>query len=175
MAMITKIKSTRSHQVSFSSSPTGIVSSCHRPVTLFCNRFVICFCLAVRDPLCVAYEKKASMGITSSSATASTEDSPLRRDLKYLGDRMPFGDGDLYHVYQIYQHFHEKQNNNLSFVSQVGVSSRRLWAEQQQQRNPGKSTSVSSLEGNLNEYQMLLQAMEKRILPTGFGLSLIHI
>ena len=86
----------------------------------------------------------------TSSSTPQQTLSPHQRDIQYLGDRMPFGDEELYHIYKAYQQLlKQPQSEKLSFLTDMGVLC--VPPEEREQ------------------VMVLLQAVEKTILPPGFG------
>lgn len=87
---------------------------------------------------------------TSYSNTASTGEqlSPLQRDIKYLGDRMPFGDRELFEVYKAY-HSRKEKTELISFLTDIGL--------------------LCCKEEEKEELFVLLQAVEQKILPPNFG------
>jgi hypothetical protein len=94
------------------------------------------------------------MGLTSSTpARTLTRE---QEDIKYLGDRMPFGDAELYEVYRAY-FARLKLAERTSFLTDIGLLI--YGSEQQQQQQQQQS----------DEHLVLLQAAEQRILPPNFG------
>lgn len=88
------------------------------------------------------------MGVGSS--TPATQLTQEQRDVKYLGERMPFGDEELKRVYRAYQALRAMSTNDrISFLTDIGVQS--VSKEYREER------------------MMLLQAVEHKILPRNFG------
>jgi hypothetical protein len=84
--------------------------------------------------------------------TSSKELTPEQRDIKHLGERMPFGDQELFHIYRAYHALLKSPKRLSSFLTDIGALTF------------GAST------GNLSDERLvLLQAMEQKILPKGFG------
>ena len=82
------------------------------------------------------------MGITSSAPARVL--TPEQKDIKYMGDRMPFGDEELYLIYRAY-HARQALTEHVSFIVDIGS----------QTDDPERS--------------ILLQAVEQKILPPNFG------
>ncbi len=88
------------------------------------------------------------MGIGYS--TPSPKLTQEQQDVKYLGERMPFGDEELRHVYRVYQAMKSKApEERISFLIDIGVQSVPL-AKQE-------------------ERMILLQAVEHKLLPPNLG------
>jgi len=88
------------------------------------------------------------MGLTSSSPKEQL--SQEEQDVKYLGERMPFGDEELWHVYRAYQAMKSKPaEERISFLIDIGVQCAP--AEKQEER------------------MVLLQAVEHKLLPPNLG------
>jgi hypothetical protein len=184
------------------------------------------------------------MGITSSSPSQEEERQRQRRiqhDIKYLGDRCPFGDTELYHMYETYhtllmkkvptttttastmslttnkeaaaaagvaeeQYQHHQQQPSTttlplssssstctSFLTDLGVESYKvaLQSKSSKKNNNDKKKKTGSssvmdpntaqqhlqaeaqqIQNQLNERQLMLQIIETKILPEGFGNTL---
>ena len=101
------------------------------------------------------------MGLSSSIPETLTLE---QEDVKYLGDRMPFGDEELLHVYRAYQGMHEKEvGASVSEEAELGV-------EQQQQSflvDIGMATVVDP--DSRATRRKALQFAEERLLAPGFG------
>eukprot|EP00538_Stauroneis_constricta_P013031 CAMPEP_0119560686 /NCGR_PEP_ID=MMETSP1352-20130426/15654_1 /TAXON_ID=265584 /ORGANISM="Stauroneis constricta, Strain CCMP1120" /LENGTH=582 /DNA_ID=CAMNT_0007608735 /DNA_START=110 /DNA_END=1858 /DNA_ORIENTATION=- len=94
------------------------------------------------------------MGNTSSAGGKTL--TPEQKDIKYLGDRVPFGDAELIHVYRAYQTLRTRsKDESVSFITDMGVA----------------TASLSSIE-EAEERLMLFQAIEHKILPPNFGNTL---
>lgn len=94
------------------------------------------------------------MGLTSSAPEPQL--SRRQQDIKHLGDRMPFGDKELFIIHQAY---HERldlaaSNQQISFLVDIGVSC---------------FTDSKEEEQNVEERKLILQALESKILPRDFG------
>jgi hypothetical protein len=88
------------------------------------------------------------MGTTSSAPTA--ELSQEQTDIKKLGERHPFGDAELLHLYRAYQaHLRITPDTRTSFLTDIACQ-------------------VVSPE-DMDERHVLLQAVEQKILPANFG------
>lgn len=95
------------------------------------------------------------MGTTSSSP--ETQLSQDQQDIKYLGDRMPFGDSELWHIYKAYnKHLeHNNAHEQGSFLVDFGTL----------------CLSNDNVE-KIREQKLILQAIEEKILPSNFGNTL---
>jgi hypothetical protein len=134
------------------------------------------------------------MGASASADSGGAAASKLKEDIRYLGDRMPFGDDELVLVYKAYQrlisgnHAAETAAVNeeatppikqrISFLADFAVLA--LEEQQKMQRNmraSQRATSVSmefrqpveNPQEQLEERLTLLKALEQTILPAGFG------
>lgn len=85
------------------------------------------------------------MGLTSSCPEKQL--SPEQQDVKYLGERMPFGDEELVHVYRAYQAMMKAQER-ISFLTDIGVYCVKDASE---------------------ERMILLQAVEHKLLTPALG------
>lgn len=89
-----------------------------------------------------------TMGVMSSAPTRVL--TKEQKDIKYMGDRMPFGDEELYLLYRAYHtRLGLDKTLRVSFIVDIGAS-------------------VGGQE-DMEERSMLLQAVEQKILPLGFG------
>jgi len=122
-----------------------------------------------------------------------------KNDIDYLGDRMPFGDAELLQVYRVYQKLQEKfhgdnvnddgdgnddqpQATISSFLKDVGVlSAAESRMKKKKKKSPETTTSTTSSETKiekgeeaaiLEERLYLLEAVERKVLPPGFGNTL---
>lgn len=111
-------------------------------------------------------------------ASASVEKSRLQQDIEYLGDRMPFGDAELLQVYRVYQKLQQKfrgdeENNKSSFLKDVGALSASESMKKKRSPNPPTPEEIAKQEQEraslLEERFYLLEAVERKILPPGFG------
>ncbi len=112
-------------------------------------------------------------------ASASVEKSRQQQDIEYLGDRMPFGDAELLQVYRVYQklqqkfHGNEKDNTSSSFLKDIGALSASESLKKKRSANPPTPEEIAKLEQEraslLEERFYLLEAVERKILPPGFG------
>jgi hypothetical protein len=140
------------------------------------------------------------MGISSSTESAGGIESQQRDDVRYLGERMPFGDVELWQVYRAYLKLlvHEKR---VSFLADVGIlsmvppaapvassraqaasrkqqqpSSSQQQKQQQQQKQEGEEESpeavLDEFDRILEERLYLLEGVEQKILPPDFGNAL---
>lgn len=90
------------------------------------------------------------MGTSMSTSAGGASLSAEHADIKFLGDRMPFGDAELIHVYRSYQAMKAKTSEDrISFLTDIGY------------------LSVPSPEQE--ERMVLLQAVEHKILSPNFG------
>lgn len=94
------------------------------------------------------------MGVASSTPEQAI--SPKQKDIAYLGDRMPFGDDELYHLYDAYQQRKSlaSRKQQISFLVDVGVLC---------------FMRTKAGESEMKERKLLIQAMESKILPPNFG------
>jgi hypothetical protein len=117
----------------------------------------------------------ASLSAGSSGSQSQQED-----DIRYLGERMPFGDVELWQVYNAYQRLlvHEKR---VSFLADMGVLSvpppRVSSAIKQTNQHPSQpqkspETIQREFDQALEERLYLLEAVEQKILPRDFGNTL---
>jgi len=116
-------------------------------------------------------------------ASASVEKTRLQQDIEYLGDRMPFGDAELLQVYRVYQKLRQKFRENdgdansktSSFLNDVGAlsASESLGKPRRRSPNPPTPEEIAKQEQEraslLEERFYLLEAVELKILPLGFG------
>mmetsp|Transcript_30861 Transcript_30861/g.64742 ORF Transcript_30861/g.64742 Transcript_30861/m.64742 type:complete len:644 (-) Transcript_30861:1119-3050(-) len=128
------------------------------------------------------------MGNYSSSANEKTQ---LQKDIAYLGDRMPFGDDELLQVYRVYQKLQEKHRGGISGDDGAGgdvaasgavhlpssfLKDAAVLSFSESLRKPKKQASPAP-DGDadrdaaalLEERLYLLEAVERKILPPGFG------
>jgi hypothetical protein len=127
------------------------MSSCHLHLAL-----VVLHRLALtRIQLLVAIKRYSIvMGVISS--TPQPQLSRRQQDIKYLGDRMPFGDDELYRIHNAY---HERlhlaaTNQHISFLVDIGAL---CFSDREE---AGK---------NIEERRLILQALESKILSPNFG------
>jgi hypothetical protein len=136
------------------------------------------------------------MGISSSTNSGSSQ---LQKDMKYLGDRFPFGDEELLLVYRAYQRLinddlddsfkplgdnadqqeQPKQPRRVSFLMDIATLALEEHAQGQQRRRPSqRATSISTQFiiydpiQQLQERRVLLEVVEEKILPPGFSNTL---
>lgn len=113
-------------------------------------------------------------------ASASVEKTQLQKDIEYLGDRMPFGDAELLQVYRVYQKlqqkFREGDVNSSSFLKDVGALSASEGLKPKKRPAAAGPPSPEQLAkeekeraASLEERFYLLEAVERKILPPGFG------
>ena len=134
-------------------------------------------------------------------ASASTEKTQLQKDMEYLGDRMPFGDAELVQVYRVYQKLQQKfygaddsqqadvsplnsDNSTSSFLKDIGTLSASEGMKMKPKKRPVAGTAASAPspeqlatikkeeDALLEERYYLLEAVERKILPNGFGNTL---
>jgi hypothetical protein len=131
-------------------------------------------------------------------ASSSVEKTRQQKDIEYLGNRMPFGDAELLQVYRVYQKLQQKlcdrgeekseteenpvNNNNIksSFLKDVGAlsasESLRKTRKRSTAANPPSEDQIAKEEKErasiLEERLYLLEAVERKILPSGFGNTL---
>ena len=131
-------------------------------------------------------------------ASASVEKTQQQKDIEYLGDRMPFGDAELLQVYRVYQKLQHKfygtgevqtepeenKMNNIaiksSFLKDIGALSASESPRKPRKRsaaaNPPSQDQIAKEEefraSLLEERFYLLEAVERKILPSGFGNTL---
>jgi hypothetical protein len=99
------------------------------------------------------------MGVGSSGPQKRL--TPQQKDVKYLGDRMPFGDEELHLIYRAYQ-TRQQLSDKISFLTDMGV----LTAAPP----PGATSGSDNVENHVaSERLLLLQAVEQKILPPTFG------
>ncbi|CAB9519216.1 TLD domain-containing protein 1 [Seminavis robusta] len=84
----------------------------------------------------------------SSSNTAQTQE---QKDIKYLGDRMPFGDAELKRLYRCYYQI-EQASERISFLTDWAVHA-----------DPQATDAVRE------ERALLIGVLEAKVLPEGFG------
>jgi hypothetical protein len=99
----------------------------------------------------------SAIGLTSSTPEQK-KISQQQQDIKYLGDRNPFGDHELLHIYRAY-HARlglAKENKQTSFLQDIGIL----------------CYSAGKDEGIKEERTLILQAVESKILPPNFGNTL---
>jgi hypothetical protein len=85
------------------------------------------------------------MGLTSSIPAPLTQE---QDDVKFLGERMPFGDDELFHVYRAYQAM-KAETVRQSFLVDIGVA--------------------SVPEESREERRRVLTVVEQKLLSSGFG------
>ena len=125
-----------------------------------------------------------------------------KNDIAHLGDRVPFGDAEILQVYRVYHKLQEKfHGDNVSnddgedgnddqpppatissFLKDVGVlSAAESRVKKKKKKSPETTTSTTSSETTieqdeevtiLEERLYLLEAVERKILPPGFGNTL---
>ena len=109
------------------------------------------------------------MGNSSSAGTQGGRKqlSQVDKDIQYLANRHPFGDEELHHIYRAYQS-RQMMETRRSFLTDIGVLtfSGRVGA--------GEVPSTEATSGQTNtreeeERLILLQAIEQKVLPQGFG------
>ncbi|KAG7348557.1 TLD domain containing protein [Nitzschia inconspicua] len=140
------------------------------------------------------------MGVSSSTASGSRT-SQLQNDIKYLGDRFPFGDEELLLVYRAYQRLvvddsamlsnseqtlgpvEENQKNpqqqpvprRLSFLTDIAMMTLEEQSKLKKNHPPTSSTTsvtVENLDSQIDERNILLDVVEQKILPPNFGNTL---
>lgn len=145
------------------------------------------------------------MGI-SSSTNNGTNATQLQTDIRFLGDRFPFGDEELVLVYRAYQRLiesnskpasgHEssggdvdlqemnaqpqRQETGVSFLADIALLALEEQLKRQQKMRPSQRaastsmefSSVNPVQQQLEERKILLEAVERKILPPGFGNTL---
>lgn len=119
-------------------------------------------------------------------ASASVEKTQLQKDIEYLGDRMPFGDAELLQVYRVYQKLQQKfregsvspstNRSTSSFLKDVGALSASEGLKPKKRPTAAEPPSPQELAkeeeqraARLEERFYLLEAVERKILPPGFG------
>ena len=89
----------------------------------------------------------------SSASAPAAELSQEKNDIRHLGERHPFGDAELLQIYRAYQaHLRITPEARISFLTDIGC----------------QAVTAEAVE----ERQMLLQAVEQKILPAKFGNTL---
>lgn len=91
---------------------------------------------------------------TKSSLTQEQE------DIKYLGDRFPYGDDELYRLYRAYQAMHQAEQS-VSFLSDLAIHCTVL--------SPREQDNRERLEALGEQQGMLMAVVEEKILPPDFG------
>jgi len=90
------------------------------------------------------------MGNSSSAQKPQTQE---QKDIKYLGDRVPFGDGELRRLYRCYYALEElPPKERLSFLSDWFFHA-----------------DLTATEEQRDERALLMQVVEAKMLPIGFG------
>ena len=97
---------------------------------------------------------------TTTSKPALTE---AQQDIKHLGDRYPFGDDEIWRMYNCFQKIQESSNRT-SFLSDWAVHCTSLTKEETLRDENG--TILKALQ---EEKSILIQIVENKILPPGFG------
>lgn len=105
------------------------------------------------------------MGTTPSKPVLSQ----AQQDIKYLGDRYPFGDQELWRIYKCFDEIRASAHR-VSFLSDWAVQCTSLSKEQAARDETG-----DELKAMKDERLMLLQVVENKILPHGFGNKLEKI
>jgi hypothetical protein len=97
------------------------------------------------------------------SGPSKKELTPEQQDIKRLGDRMPFGDAELYQVYKAYHGMKDKADR-VSFLTDIGLLSLSVSAKI-------TNTNTNTPEGDSSDEErlVLLQAVERKLLPLDFG------
>ena len=109
------------------------------------------------------------MGTTTSSTA-----SPRKARLEYLGDRYPFGDAELVRLAHCHAHLRRGRRLRRSFLSDWAVFSASLPPSQPAAEDANIDNGNTSQRGNSDGPERhrraaLLQVVEGRILPSGFG------
>lgn len=108
-------------------------------------------------------------------SSASKEPTSLRKqDLKFLGDRCPFGDAELSHLYQVYLAMQvggqTPQEQCTSFLTDLAVKC--MECSQLRRKQPKvEGNEIESLENvtRVQNQRALLIMLEQDVLPAGFG------
>ena len=118
------------------------------------------------------------------ASASSVEKTQQQKDIEYLGDRMPFGDSEILQVYRVYQKLQQKLHgerdvdSKSSFLKDVGALSASEGFRKPKKRSAEKGSPHSEYQMIDEEKQRailleerfyLLEAVERKILPPGFG------
>jgi hypothetical protein len=136
------------------------------------------------------------MGVSSSTSSGGSQ---LQKDIKYLGDRFPFGDDELLLVYCAYQRLinndldsykpfgddgdqqeqMKQQPRRFSFLMDIAMVSLEEHVKGQQRKRPSQRATSISTEfviynptQQLEERRLLMEVVEEKILPPEFGNTL---
>lgn len=96
------------------------------------------------------------MGNSSSTNSTLTQE---QQDIKYLGDRFPYGDDELFRLYRAYQAIRESEDR-VSFLSDLAVHCTLL---------PPRQDDAEKLQALREQQALLMTVVEEKILPPGFG------
>lgn len=105
------------------------------------------------------------MGTTPSKPVLSQ----AQQDIKHLGNRFPFGDQELWRIYKSFEEI-RASSDRVSFLSDWAVQCTSLSKDQAARDETG-----DELKELKAERSMLLQVVENKILPHGFGNKLEKI
>lgn len=97
---------------------------------------------------------------TTTSKPAPTQ---AQKDIKYLGDRYPFGDDEIWRLYNCFQQIQDSSTRT-SFLSDWAVHCTSLTKEETLRDENG-----TILKAMKEERSILIQIVENKILPPGFG------
>ena len=98
-------------------------------------------------------------------ASKNSSLTPEQEDIKYLGERYPYGDDELYRLYRMYQAV-LKSEERLSFLADLAVHCIVL---------PRGEDDPEKLASLREQQAMLMNVVEEKILPPGFGSHLERV
>ena len=112
------------------------------------------------------------MGVTSSTNKTNSQ-TPEQRDVKFLGERCPFGDVELWHLYRCYQTWRCKQPKTTFLQDWAG----ECWTLSRSTKKK-KDDSLTTREVSssvLEDYLAMIKHIERDVLPEDFGNRLYQV